>query len=194
MAKKIKILAFAGATRKGSLNKKLIKLAAKGAEAAGAEVTLVDFRDFPMPLYDGDLESAEGLPEKARDFKKLLVDSDGILIASPEYNSGYSAVLKNAIDWASRTSAEGEPSLLAFTGKFAALLSASPGALGGIRGLYQLRELLQNINVTVMPKMQAVGKAHEAFDENGALKDEKISKSVHNIGAELVATLQKIYA
>lgn len=194
MAKKIKILAFAGATRKGSLNKKLIKLAAKGAEAAGAEVTLVDLRDFPMPLYDGDLESAEGLPEKARDFKKLLVDSDGILIASPEYNSGYSAVLKNAIDWASRTSAEGEPSLLAFTGKFAALLSASPGALGGIRGLYQLRELLQNINVTVMPKMQAVGKAHEAFDENGELKDEKTSKSVHNIGAELVATLQKIYA
>ncbi|MEZ0259587.1 MAG: NADPH-dependent FMN reductase [Alphaproteobacteria bacterium] len=194
MAKKIKILALAGATRKGSLNKKLIKLAAKGAEAAGAEVTLIDLRDFPMPFYDGDLESAEGLPEKGREFKKLLVDSDGILIASPEYNSGYSAVLKNAIDWASRTSTEGEPGLLAFTGKYAALLSASPGALGGIRGLYQLRELLQNINVTVMPKMQAVGKAHEAFDENGALKDEKISKSVHNIGAELVATLQKIYA
>lgn len=194
MAKKIKILAFAGATRKGSFNKKLIKLAAKGAEAAGAEVTLVDLRDFPMPLYDGDLEAAEGLPEKAREFKKLLVDSDGILIASPEYNSGYSAVLKNAIDWASRVSAEGEPSLLAFTGKYAALLSASPGALGGIRGLYQLRELLQNINVTVMPKMQAIPKAGEAFDENGALKDEKLAKSVHNIGAELVATLQKIYA
>jgi chromate reductase len=194
MAKKIKILALAGATRKGSLNKKLIKLAAKGAEAAGADVTVIDLRDFQMPFYDGDLESAEGLPEKARDFKKLLTDSDGILISSPEYNSGYSAVLKNAIDWASRTSAEGEPSLIAFTGKYAALLSASPGALGGIRGLYQLRELLQNINVTVMPKMQAVGKAHEAFDENGALKDEKLSKSVHNIGAELVATLQKIYA
>jgi NAD(P)H-dependent FMN reductase len=194
MAKKIKILAFAGATRKGSLNKKLAKLAAKGAEAAGADVTVIDLRDFQMPLYDGDLESAEGLPEKAREFKKLLVDSDGILIASPEYNSGYSAVLKNAIDWASRTSAEGEPSLLAFTGKYAALLSASPGALGGIRGLYQLRELLQNINVTVMPKMQAIPKAHEAFDEQGALKDEKLSKSVHNIGAELVATLQKIYA
>jgi chromate reductase, NAD(P)H dehydrogenase (quinone) len=194
MAKKIKILALAGSTRKGSLNKKLIKLAAKGAEAAGAEVTVIDLREFPMPFYDGDLESAEGLPEKGRDFKKLLVDSDGILIASPEYNSGYSAVLKNAIDWASRTSTEGEPGLLAFTGKYAALLSASPGALGGIRGLYQLRELLQNINVTVMPKMQAVGKAHEAFDENGALKDEKLSKSVHNIGAELVATLQKIYA
>jgi len=194
MAKKIKILAFAGSTRKGSLNKKLIKLAAKGAEAAGAEVTIIDLRDFQMPFYDGDLESAEGLPEKGRDFKKLLTDSDGILIASPEYNSGYSAVLKNAIDWASRASVEGEPSLIAFTGKYAALLSASPGALGGIRGLYQLRELLQNINVTVMPKMQAVGKAHEAFDENGALKDEKLSKSVQNIGAELVATLQKIYA
>lgn len=194
MAKKIKILAFAGSTRKGSLNKKLIKLAAKGAEAAGAEVTIIDLRDFQMPFYDGDLESAEGLPEKGRDFKKLLTDSDGILIASPEYNSGYSAVLKNAIDWASRASVEGEPSLIAFTGKYAALLSASPGALGGIRGLYQLRELLQNINVTVMPKMQALGKVHEAFDENGALKDEKLSKSVHNIGAELVATLQKIYA
>ena len=83
MAKKIKILALAGSTRKGSLNKKLIKLAANGAEAAGAEVTLIDLRDFPMPFYDGDLESAEGLPEKGRDFKKLMVDSDGILIASP---------------------------------------------------------------------------------------------------------------
>lgn len=194
MAKKIKILALAGSTRKGSLNKKLIKLAAKGAEAAGAEVTLIDLRDFPMPFYDGDLESAEGLPEKGRDFKKLMVDSDGILIASPEYNSGYSAVLKNAIDWASRASTEGEPGFLAFTGKYAALLSASPGALGGIRGLYQLREMLQNITMTVMPKMQAIPKAHEAFDENGNLKDEKLAKSVHNIGAELVATLQKIYA
>jgi len=191
---KIKILAFAGATRKDSFNKKLVKIAAKGAEEAGADVTVIDLKDFPIPLYDGDDEAASGLPAKALEFKKLLQDHDGFLISSAEYNSGYSAVLKNAIDWASRPSAEGEKSLSAFTGKYVALMAASPGALGGLRGLFQLRELLQNMSVTVLPRMQSVPQAHTHFEPDGKMIDEKMGKSVHNLGAELVQLLAKVRA
>ncbi|MDE1153411.1 MAG: NAD(P)H-dependent oxidoreductase [Micavibrio sp.] len=191
---KIKILAFAGATRKESFNKKLVKIAAKGAEDAGAQVTVIDLKDFPMPVYDGDDEAASGLPAKAREFKKLLQESDGFLIASAEYNSGYSAVLKNALDWASRPSEEGEKSLSAFTGKYVSLMAASPGAMGGIRGLYQLRELLQNMNVTVLPRMQAVNQAHTHFEPDGRMIDEKMAKSVTSLGADLVQVLTKVRA
>src|ERR1700722_14157917 len=108
-----RILAFAGSTRKDSYNKRLVRIAAQGAEAAGAKVTIIDLADFPMPLYDGDLEQSAGQPEHGVRLKKLLTESDGLLLASPEYNSSYSAVLKNSIDWVSR-SVQGEPPLLAF--------------------------------------------------------------------------------
>src|SRR5689334_22796808 len=100
MAHVPKILAFAGSTRTDSYNKKLIKVAIKGAEAAGAQVTYLDLRDLNLPLYDGDLEASEGLPAGARKLKDLLLANDGIMISSPEYNSSISGVLKNAIDWA----------------------------------------------------------------------------------------------
>jgi NAD(P)H-dependent FMN reductase len=194
MATKTKLLVFAGATREGSFNKKLARLAAKAAEEAGAEVTLVDLKDYPMPLYDGDDESASGLPPKALEFKKLVKEADGYIIASPEYNSGYSGVLKNAIDWASRPSEAGEGSAAAFFGKYAGIMAASPGALGGLRGLYALRELLMNINVTVLPRMQAVGGAGAAFNDDGTLKDEKFSKGVAGVAQDLVKLLQKVKA
>lgn len=190
----VKILAFAGSTRKESLNKKLVHVAAEGARAAGAEVTVVDLHDYPMPLFDGDLEVASGMPEKALALKKMLREHDGLLIASPEYNSGYSAVLKNTIDWLSRQSEPGEKALSAFAGKYAALMSASPGALGGLRGLYQLRELMQNISVTVMPCMQSVPQAQAAFDEQGRMREENMAKSVAALGADLFKTLEKIKA
>ena len=194
MATKTKILVFAGATREGSFNKKLAKLAAKAAGDAGADVTLVDLKDYPMPLYDGDDESASDLPPKALEFKKLVKEADGYIIASPEYNSGYSGVLKNAIDWASRPSEAGEGSAAAFFGKYAGLMAASPGALGGLRGLYALRELMMNINVTVLPRMQAVGGAVAAFNDDGSLKEEKFAKGVAGIAADLVKLLQKTKA
>jgi len=190
----VKILAFAGSTRKESLNKKLVRVAAEGARAAGAEVTVIDLHDYPMPLFDGDLEVASGMPEKARALKKLLRESDGLLISSPEYNSGYSAVLKNTLDWISRQSEPGEKSLAAFAGKYAALMAASPGALGGLRGLYQLRELLQNMSVTVMPRMQSVPQAQAAFDEQGGMKEENMAKAIAALGADLVKTLERIKA
>lgn len=102
MAHTPRILTFAGSTRTDFYNKKLVRIAAAGAKAAGAEVTCLDLRDIPLPLFDEDLEAAEGLPASARQLKDLLLAHDGLLIASPEYNSSISAVLKNAIDWASR--------------------------------------------------------------------------------------------
>src|SRR5580692_8631770 len=113
-----RILAFAASTRRESFNKKLITVAAQGARKAGAEVTLIDLKDFPLPLYDQDLEAEQGMPENGKKLKKLFIDHDGLLIASPEYNSSLPAVLKNAIDWVSRP-APGEPSLAAFKGKVA---------------------------------------------------------------------------
>lgn len=129
-----KILVFAGSTREKSFNKRLALAAANQAKALGAAVTLVDLRDYPMPLYDGDLEEKEGLPEATVRLKAIMKDHDGWLIACPEYNSSITAVLKNTIDWCSRP-AEGETMLAAFTGKVVGLLGASPGALGGMRAL-----------------------------------------------------------
>src|SRR5580692_8132341 len=117
-----KILAFAGSTRKESFNKKLVKIAADAAKSAGAQVTYVDLRDLPMPLYDGDLEAEQGIPENAKKLKALMVAHDGFLISAPEYNSSITGVLKNTIDWTSR------PSLAeCYKGKVATLMSTSPG-------------------------------------------------------------------
>src|ERR1035437_154327 len=128
-----RILVFAGSTRVDSFNKKLVKIAVSGARASGAEVTCLDLRDIPMPLYDGDLEIQQGLSDNVKKFRALLMGHDGLLISAPEYNSGISGVLKNAIDWASRP-LPGEAPLACFTGKVAVIMSASPGVLGGLRG------------------------------------------------------------
>ncbi len=190
MSKKIKILAFAGSLRADSFNKKLVKVALKGAESAGADVTYIDLNDFTMPVYDGDIESKSGLPENAKKFKKLLIEHDGFLISCPEYNSSISGALKNAIDWASRSESPEEKSLVAFTGKTAGLLSASPGALGGLRGLVHVRAILGNIGVLVLPAQVAVSKADEAFDAKGAMVDKKKEASVQKIAADLVKLTQ----
>ncbi|HBB30560.1 MAG TPA: NADPH-dependent FMN reductase [Cyanobacteria bacterium UBA8803] len=186
-----KILAFAGSTREGSYNKTLVKIAAAGAKAAGAEVTYIDLRDLPMPLFDEDLEAKEGIPENARRFKELMKGHQGLLLASPEYNSSITAVLKNAIDWASRPEAE-EPSLACFRDKVAAIMSASPGALGGLRGLVHIRSILSNISVLVLPDQKAIPKAFEAFDENGQLKDPKQQTEVEQLGSKLATMLAKL--
>jgi chromate reductase len=191
MSGKPAILAFAGSTRSGSFNKMLVKIAARGAEAAGANVSFLDLRDLPMPIYDGDLEEREGLPDNARQFKDLLLAHSGLLIASPEYNGSMSGVLKNAIDWASRP-VEGEPPLACFDGKVCSLMSASPGGFGGLRGLVPVRMLLGNIGVIVLPDQVAVSKAHEAFDDNGNLKDARQRTSVEALGAEVARMLFKL--
>ena len=189
-----KILAFAGSTRTGSFNKKLAAAAAEAARAAGATVTIVDLRDLALPVFDEDIEAAGGLPEGAKKFKALLRESDGFLIASPEYNSSITAALKNAIDWASRSESDDEPSLVAYRGKVAALCSASPGALGGMRGLVHLRAILGNIGVIVLPEQVCISTAYEAFDDAGKLKDERKAKQIASLARGLVEFVAKMKA
>jgi NAD(P)H-dependent FMN reductase len=187
----IKILAFAGSARRDSFNKKLVKIAAEGVRNAGAEVTYLDFRDLPLPLYDEDLEEAEGLPTNARKLKELMKAHQGFLIACPEYNSSITPLLKNAIDWASRPE-PGEPSLVCFKEKVAVLMSASPGALGGLRGLVHVRSILTNIGVLVLPNQKAIGNADRAFDENGNLQDESQQATILQLGNKLVTMTAKL--
>jgi NAD(P)H-dependent FMN reductase len=192
MSRSPKLLAFAGSTRKDSFNKKLVRIAAEGAREAGAEVTIIDLGDFPLPLFDQDLEAAAGLPENVLKLKKLFIEHHGFVIASPEYNSSLTPVLKNALDWVSRPAANESP-LAAFQGKVVSLLSASPGALGGLRGLVHLRAILGNIGAIVLPDQLAVAKAHEAFDTDGSLKEAKQQASARQLGKRLAETAGKLH-
>lgn len=184
-----KILAFSGSSRKASFNTKLVTITAGAAKQAGADVTIINLGDYPMPIYNADLEDQDGLPTHALEFKQLLIDHDGFLIASPEYNSAFSPLLKNAIDWASRKQSADEPPLLAFRGKFASIMSTSPGALGGIRGLVFLRMLLGNIGITVLPDQLAIPQAHQAFDEDGSLKNQQQYQAVSDLAIKLTQSL-----
>lgn len=184
-----RILAFAGSAREGSFNKLLVRIAAAGATAAGAEVTLIDLKQFPLPLFDQDLEQAEGPPEHAVRLKQLFVEHHGLLIAAPEYNSSITPLLKNAIDWVSRATGD-EPPLVAFRGKAAALMSASPGPLGGLRGLVHVRAILGNIGVLVLPNQVAVGQASAAFGDDGQLVDDRKQSQVQELGAELARVIR----
>lgn len=185
-----KVLVFAGSLRRDSFNKKLARIVTKDAIKAGAEATFIELSDFPLPLFDEDVERA-GTPETALRLKKIFIDHDALIICSPEYNSSITAVLKNAIDWVSR-SAPGEQSLAAFQGKTALLLAASPGALGGLRGLVHLRSILGNIGVTLLPGQYALATAHAAFDEKGELKDTKVAASIGNLVQQLVSVTSKL--
>jgi chromate reductase, NAD(P)H dehydrogenase (quinone) len=186
-----KILAFSGSTRKESYNQKLVQIAAQGVQQAGAEVTVVNLADYPMPIFSQDLEMAGGMPQPARAFKELLIAYDGFLIASPEYNSAFSPLLKNVIDWASRREGDETP-LLAFRGKVAVIMAASPGALGGLRGLVFLRMLLANIGIIVLPDQQTVAHADKAFHADGYLIDADKQDAVLKLGMSLAQHLQKL--
>lgn len=187
-----KILAFAGSSRKASFNKKLVKIAALGAEQAGASVTIIDLGDYTMPLFNQDLEQEQGMPENARRFKALMIEHDAFMIASPEYNSAFSPLLKNVIDWASRAESADEPPLTAYRGKIAAIMAASPGGLGGLRGLVFLRMLLANLGVLVLPEQQAIPEAYKAFNNEGALLDDGMQKSILALGSKLAITVSKL--
>jgi NAD(P)H-dependent FMN reductase len=185
------ILAFAGSTRINSYNKKLLNTAIRGATEAGAEVTKIDLRDYPLPLYDGDLEALEGIPENAKKLKELFFNHHALLLALPEYNSSFTGVFKNSIDWISRQDF-GETPLQCFQGKVACLMSTSPGTFGGMRGLVHARAMLENINVLVMPEQICVPNAMDAFDEYDRLKNDHTNQSVEKLGAKLFNLSQKI--
>jgi len=186
-----KILVFGGSLRLESYNQKLAALAAEAAHEAGAEVTLISLRDYRLPLFDEDSEEAEGKPEAAKKLKEMFVRSDGFIIASPEYNSGITGTLKNTIDWVSRSDSDDEPPLIAFNGKSAAIIAASPSARGGSRSLDQLRTLLGNIRVDVIDGQVTVPKAYEAFTADDRLVDGALMTAIEQLAGKLVEKLKQ---
>lgn len=175
-----KILTFDGSGRKGSMNHKLLLAVSQEAEKNGAVITHIHLPDFDLPMYDADLEK-DGLPEGVVKLKELFTSHHGFLIASPEYNGGYSPLLKNAIDWVSR-----RDKLVEFKGKVAGLMATSPGKLGGLRGLYQLNTLLFGMGTIVLPEIVSVGDYAGAFDEEGQLTVEANQKAAAALGARIV--------
>lgn len=180
MTDSIRILAFAGSARRESLNRKLLAVAVDVVRSAGAEVTLLDLNEYVLPLYHGDEEDALGLPSAAAKLIELVNAHQGLLIASPEYNSFMTPLLKNTIDWISR--ADENP----FIGKVAAVMSASPGALGGARAMQHVRHLLLHLGCNVVPAQCMLPKAQEAFDKKGELKDPRTLKAVQTVAQQLV--------
>ena len=184
----MRALVFAGSTRTDSLHRKLAATAAAELRRRGVETTLADLRDYPMPLYDGDMEASEGLPAAAREFRNLLAEHDLLVIASPEYNGSFPALVKNVIDWTSRPAAAGERPASMYRGKRGALLAGSPGPGGGRRGLRHLRVLLEMIGVTVIGEPVAVGGAFQAFDADGKLSRPDAVEAVGRLADAIVET------
>ncbi len=174
MNKSTKLLFFAGSAREGSHNKRLAKLGADIAEANGIPSTFADLGDYPMPVYDADLQTRDGIPENAKKLEALMKVHSGIFIAAPEYNASITPLLKHSLDWVSRIRNEGEEYQIAFKGRLFALGSSSPGGMGGLRGLNTVRTVLElGLFALVLPDQFAVPRAAEAYDEHGHLKNKE---------------------
>ena len=191
MSEKVKIVALSGSTRVGSLNKKLVKASIPFLEELGAEVQYIDLKEFELPIYDGDLESVQGIPPMVRKLKDVFISADGFLISTPEYNGYFSGVFKNAIDWLSRP-VEGYPPFECFEHKTAGLLAASPGGMGGIRALLQVRQLLSGIKVLVVPDQFGLANAGKAFQDDLTFTESKTAENVKKVCASLVQTTQAL--
>jgi chromate reductase, NAD(P)H dehydrogenase (quinone) len=188
----IKILAVCGSSRRDSLNQKLLDTAVLGALDAGAQISRIRLLDFPLPIYDGDWEAEHGLHESARALKASIAEHHALLIATPEHNGGYTALLKNALDWASRPSENDPAGVGVFAGKVAAVVSASPGPLGGMRAQIALQISLNKLGMLVIPSSFALGLAHQAFDEQRRLKDGNADQNVRAVGAALATTASSL--
>ncbi len=186
----VKVLAFAGSTRKDSYNKKLIQVAVEMARQKGAKVTLIDLNDYLMPFYDADIEAKQGIPAHAKKLRNLMLENDVIMIASPEYNASIPGILKNAIDWTSRDE-KGQFSSDPYKGKKIAIMSASPGKGGGARGLVHLRAILQAVGGDVIKDQVSVPDAFKAFDEKGKLVNHELNKKLQEEVQQLLVPVSK---
>ena len=183
-----KLLIFAGSTRQASFNRKLAHAAAAQARSASAEVTLIELADFDVPLYNADLE-AKGTPPDVMKLKHIMFEHPAWIICSPEYNGSYTALLKNTIDWVSspvKSDPAWQDGFKSFTGKVVGVLSASPGAMGGLRSQSHLVPLLLNMQCWVAPKAFALGKAGEAFDADGKLISEFHVKQLQAVNDQVL--------
>ncbi len=187
-----KVLAFSGSTRDGSINQRLVTIAAKYAEQAGAEVTVANLAEFPMPLYCPDWEATNGMPDEVIAFKELMKSHNGFLLASPEYNGSLTGILKNTIDWMSRPYND-DPRMACFDGKIAGIMAASPGGLGGLRGLHHLRVILASIGTLVLPNQVAVGNAGTNLVDEESVKDEGLNNAVQSQAKEIVRVINALH-
>lgn len=192
----VKLLAMPGSARHDSLNRRLLKVLVHGAEKAGAEVTLFDPREHPMPLYDGDLETDEGLPPAAARLQAMFAEHHGLLVATPEYNGFFPPLVKNSFDWLSRPlpDGSGRPGTVHVRGKPAGIVAASPGALGGIRSLQHTRQYLSNLGFLVVPEQVGIPKADTLLDASGGLADERLRASVEAVGAAVARLAGRLAA
>jgi chromate reductase, NAD(P)H dehydrogenase (quinone) len=181
-----RILVFAGSIRTGAYSGKTADAAMKELVGQGAEVTRISLGDHPLPILDQDLEKEKGVPENAYKLGRLIAANDGMLICSPEYNSSIPPLLKNAIDWVSRIRKDGSRPFKPFEGKVAALCSSSEGTFAGARGLYHLRSVLMHCEVEIITPQCSVARAHEAFDEDGGFKEERLRKSMARVCGTLI--------
>lgn len=190
MTRPLKILAFAGSARKESLNKKLVREAALGTLRADTNVivTVIDLANYPLPIYNADDEEARGMPDNAKKLKDLFAEYDGFIIASPDYNGSFTALLKNTLDWVSRLTPEYPKNPM--RGKKAAIVSASTGALGGVNGLRHLRDLLTHMGADVIDETYSLGYAAQAFNAAGKIQDPQTLQATQDVGKALVKKLR----
>lgn len=191
-----KLLVFAGSTRQASFNRKLAHAAAQMAKSQGTEVTLLELGDLDIPLYNADLE-AQGTPPDVIRLKQLMFEHSGWLICSPEYNGSYTALLKNTIDWASsgvKSDPVWQDGFKPFSGKVVGMLSASPGALGGLRSQSHLAPLLLNLHCWVAPRAFALGRAGDAFSPDGQLVNETHRSSVQAVIEQVLFAAARLNA
>jgi NAD(P)H-dependent FMN reductase len=184
------ILAFAGSARRDSWNRKVLEVAAAGARDAGAEVNVVNLGDFPMPIYNADSHADDGVPATMLELRRLMMSANGLLVASPEYNCSITPLLKNTIDWLSQ-SVNGESGKAPFQGKVGGLMGASNGAFGTIRSLPHVSTILSNLGVLMLP-IVAVPGVSKAFDESGAMTNDRLKQALLALGARVAHTAVRL--
>ncbi|MEZ5799522.1 MAG: NAD(P)H-dependent oxidoreductase [Nitratireductor sp.] len=170
-----RILVLPGSNRSGSHNVRLAATLTKHLSLLECDVTRISLADYPLPIYDADLETQKGQPENARKLARLFHEHDGVVLVSPEYNTSVTPLMKNTIDWISRVGSDQHGKLVPYRGKIFAIASASPGAYGGIRGLNHLRAILVNVGALVLTEQLAVANAENAFDDMDELTDKRAS-------------------
>lgn len=186
----IKVLGVAGSPREASFNRKHLALAEKTLQEMGVNVEVFDVREHKIPLFDPDVES-EGVPAVVKTLREKVLAADAIVFSCPEYNAGMTPLMKSLIDWGSRKDPETGIENI-WKGKVGALISASPGAFGGARGLITMRQTLAHVELSLIPQFTVVPAAHEAFNEDGSLKNERSAKTLRSVLEKLVEVTTKL--
>jgi NAD(P)H-dependent FMN reductase len=187
-----RILVFAGSIRAGAFSGRTADAATRELALQGAEVTRISLADYPLPIMDQDLEREKGVPENAMRFGRMISAHDGVLIASPEYNSSIPPLLKNSLDWVSRIRRDNGRAFAPFSGKVFGLCSSSDGGFGGVRGLYHLRAVLMACHAEIVTPQCSVPRAGEAFDEGGGFREERLRQSMETVCRTLIERAQML--